>query len=179
MRTTVRMVANTICELDVAKDTAPGGIPSIVLFFVVYCPKYVFSIVFSLLLLSCTTNACLNHVFHLESNFPPLYLLKIMKKDLTLVTIVPSALSYVNDRIIKYLEGTRLFSHLQYGFRASRSTAYLLTVESKSIYNSLDVGGETMVFTLDISKFFDKVWHGGLLHKMKAYCVWGLYSFHH
>ena len=76
----------------------------------------------------------------------------------------------------KYLEGTELFSDLQYGFRAFRSTAHLLTVLSERIYNSLDVGGETRAIALDISKAFDNVWHAGLLHKLKAY---GLYSFHH
>mgnify|MGYP003323128865 FL=1 len=42
---------------------------------------------------------------------------------------------------------------------------------SEYIYNSLDAGGETRAIALDISKAFDKVWHAGLLHKLKAYGV--------
>ena len=34
-------------------------------------------------------------------------------------------------------------------------------------------GGETRAIALDISKAFDKVWHAGLLHKLKAYGVRG------
>ena len=37
----------------------------------------------------------------------------------------------------------------------------------------LDVGGETRVIALDISKVFDKVLHAGLLHKLKAHGVRG------
>ena len=81
--------------------------------------------------------------------------------------------SFVNNRINKYLESTGLFSDLQYGFRAFRSTADLLTVLSKHIYNSLEVGGETRAIALDILKAFDKVWRAGLLHKLKAYSVRG------
>ena len=44
---------------------------------------------------------------------------------------------------------------------------------SERIYNSLDAGGETRAIALDISKAFDKVWHAGLLHKLKGYGVVG------
>ena len=50
--------------------------------------------------------------------------------------------SFINDRQNKHLNGTGLFSDLQYGFSAFRSTADLLTILSERIYNSLDVGGE-------------------------------------
>ena len=44
---------------------------------------------------------------------------------------------------------------------------------SERIYNSLDVGAETMAVASEISKAFDTVWHAGLLHKLKAYGVIG------
>ena len=81
--------------------------------------------------------------------------------------------SFVNNRISKHLEGTGLFSDLQHGIRAFRSTADILTVLSERNYNSLDVGGETRVIALHISKVFDKVLHAGLLHKLKAHGVRG------
>ena len=65
--------------------------------------------------------------------------------------------SFINDSLTKHLNITGLFSDLQYGFRAFRSTADILTVLSERIYNSLDVGGETRAIALDISKAFDKV----------------------
>ena len=57
-----------------------------------------------------------------------------------------------------------LFSDLQCGFRAFRSTADILTVLSERRW---------MDIALDISNAFDKVWHAGLLHKLKAYGVVG------
>ena len=37
----------------------------------------------------------------------------------------------------------------------------------------LDAGGETNAIALDITNAFDKVWHTGLLHKLKSYGVVG------
>ena len=81
--------------------------------------------------------------------------------------------SFFNDSLTKHLDITGLFSDLQYGCRAFRSIADILTVLSERIYNSLDAGGETRAIALDISKAFDKVYHSGLLHKLKSYDVVG------
>ena len=35
------------------------------------------------------------------------------------------------------------------------------------------MSGATRVVALDISKAFDKVWHAGLLHKLKSYGISG------
>ena len=53
------------------------------------------------------------------------------------------------------------------------NTADILTVFSERIYNLLDAGREMRAIALDISKAFNKVWHAGLLHKLKAYGVVG------
>ena len=61
------------------------------------------------------------------------------------------------------------FSDLQYGFRSCRSTADLLTVVSDRIDGAFNRSGATRAVPLDISKVFDRVWHAGLLHKLKSY----------
>ena len=63
------------------------------------------------------------------------------------------------------------FFDFQYGFRSSRSTADLLTVVSDRIARASDRSGATRAVTLDISKVFDRVWHAGLLHKLKSYRI--------
>ena len=61
----------------------------------------------------------------------------------------------------------------QYGFRSSRSTADLLTVVPDRISRDLIRSGATRAVVLDISKAFDRVWHAGLLHKLKSYGISG------
>ena len=66
-----------------------------------------------------------------------------------------------------------LFSDFQYGFRSSRSTADLLTVVSDRIARAFNKSGVTRAVALDISKAFDRVWHAGLLHKLKSHRISG------
>ena len=65
------------------------------------------------------------------------------------------------------------FSDFQYGFRSSRSTADLLTVVSDRIARAFNKSGATRALALDISKAFDRLWHAGLLHKLRSYGISG------
>ena len=64
-----------------------------------------------------------------------------------------------------------LFSHFQYGFRSSRSTADLLTFKSNRIARAFSRSVAARAVALDTSKAFDRVWHTGLLHKFKSYGI--------
>ena len=79
----------------------------------------------------------------------------------------------VNNRIVDNLEKCGLFSDFQYGFRSSRSTADLRTVVSDRIARAFNRSGATRAVALDISKAFDRVWHAGLLNKLKSYGISG------
>ena len=63
------------------------------------------------------------------------------------------------------------FSHFQYGFRSSQSTADLLTVASDWTDRDFNRSGATHPVALDISKAFDRVSHAGLLQKLKSYGI--------
>ena len=65
------------------------------------------------------------------------------------------------------------FSDFHYGFRSSRSTADLLIVVSDKIARACNTPGATQAIALARSKAFDKVWHAGLLHKLKSYGISG------
>ena len=82
-------------------------------------------------------------------------------------TSIPLVLNTLNI-CIHY---TYIFSDFQYGFRSSRSTADLLTVVSDRIARAFNRSGATRAVALDISKAFDRVWHAGLLHKLKSYGI--------
>ena len=79
----------------------------------------------------------------------------------------------VNNRIVDHLEKCGLFSDFQYRFRSSRSTADLLTVLSDRIARAFNRSGATRAVARDMSKAFDRVWHTGLLHKLKSYGISG------
>ena len=80
----------------------------------------------------------------------------------------------VNNRIVDHLEKCSLFSDFQYGFRSSRwSTTDLLTVVFNRIARVFNRSGSTRAVALDISKAFNRIWHAGLLHKLRSYVISG------
>ena len=97
-------------------------------------------------------------------NYGPVSLLSVVSKVFE---------KLVNNRIVDHLEKCGLFSDFQYGFRSSGSTADLLTVVSDRIPRAFNWSGATRAVSLDISKSFDRVWHAGLLHKLKSYGISG------
>ena len=62
-----------------------------------------------------------------------------------------------------------------------QSTADLLTVVSDRNVWAFNRCGTTQAAAIDISKAFDRVWHAGLLHKLRSYGIsgqiFGLISF--
>ena len=97
-------------------------------------------------------------------NYHPVSLLSVVSKVFE---------KLVNNRIVDHLEKCDLFSDFQYGFRPSGSTADLFTVVSDRIARAFDGYGATRAVALDIFMAFDRVWHAGLLHKLKSYAISG------
>ena len=97
-------------------------------------------------------------------NYCPVSLLSVVSKVFE---------KLVNNRIVDDLEKCGLFSDFLYGFRSSRLPADLLTVVSDRIARAFNRSGATRAVALDISNAFDRVWHAGLLHKLKSYGISG------
>ena len=56
----------------------------------------------------------------------------------------------------------------QSGFVGGNSTVIKLLFLSNELSKALDEGKEIRVVFCDISKAFDRVWHGGLIHKLRS-----------
>ena len=74
----------------------------------------------------------------------------------------------VINRLVDRPEKCGLFSCIQYGFRSSGSTGDLLTVVSDRIARDVNRSRDTLTAALDIFQAFDRIWHAGLLHKLKV-----------
>ena len=77
----------------------------------------------------------------------------------------------VNNRIVDQLAKSGLFSDCQYSFKSSRSTSDLFTVVPYRTARAFNRSGATRAVALDISKTLDRVWHAGLLYKLKSYGI--------
>ena len=142
---TPKMVEKVITNLDSSKASGPDCIPVVVLKNCEPELSYILAKLF---------NNCLK-----ESCFP----------DCWKISLVVPVFKNVGER-----STAKNYSDFQYGFRSSRSTADLLTVVSDRIARAFNRSGATRAVALDISKAFDRVWHAGLLQKLKSYGNSGL-----
>ena len=69
--------------------------------------------------------------------------------------------------MLKYFLDNNLISPKQSGFRPGDSCINQLLSITHDIFTSFDNGLEVRGVFLDISKGFDKVWHNGLIYKLK------------
>ena len=79
----------------------------------------------------------------------------------------------VHKHLSQYLNDHSIITPFQSGFQAGGSTVNQLLYHCNEISNALDNNKELRIFFLDISKAFDRVWHKGLLCKLKSIGVSG------
>ena len=92
-------------------------------------------------------------------NYRPVSLLPVLSKVLE---------SIVAARVTEHLDKHRLLCTRQYGFRPGRSAADLHLLLTSEWSAALDAEKATAVVALDIEGAFDRVWHAGLLAKLRG-----------
>ena len=92
------------------------------------------------------------------SNYRPISLLPILAKKFEKI---------IFEKLYKYLEVNNLITKNQSGFRPGDSCTNQLLSLVHEIHDSFDCGLEVRSVYLDMSKAFDKVWHEGLIFKLK------------
>jgi hypothetical protein len=91
------------------------------------------------------------------------------------ISLLPG-LSKLIERIVykqlyEYCSENNYLNHINSGYK-KMTTCQLLHIVN-NIYTSIDTGDGVCVVFHDVSKAFDRVWHEGLLHKLKHICVSG------
>ena len=172
---TPKMVRKVVMNLDLPKASGPNCIPVVVLKNSEPDLSYILAELFN----KCLKESSFPHCWKVSSvlpvfknvgerssakNYHPVSLLSVVSKVFE---------KLVNNKIVDHLEKCGLFSDFQYGFRSSPSTADLLTVVSDRIARAFNRSEATPAVALDISKASDRVWHAGLLHKLKSYGISG------
>ena len=72
------------------------------------------------------------------------------------------------DHLYTFLSENKLLSKHQSGFRPGDPTINQLLSITTEIYHAFETLDETRAVFLDISKAFDKVWHEGLIFKLRC-----------
>ena len=101
---------------------------------------------------------------NLVKNYRPISLLPVCGKIFERI---------IFNSIFNYLSTNNLLSPHQSGFRPNDSCSNQLLYITHEIISSLDKNCEVRGIFLDMSKAFDKVWHQGLIFKLKTIGISG------
>ena len=104
----------------------------------------------------------------LINNYRPILLLPICAKVFEKI---------IFNRLFKFLDANKLLNKKQSGFRPDDSCAHQLLSIIHEIYKAFDANPSLEVrgFFLEIYKAFNRVWHEGLVYKLKCFGVCGKY----
>jgi hypothetical protein len=75
--------------------------------------------------------------------------------------------------LYNYVTRNKILSDHQSGFRTKDSTINQLLIIYNTIIKNLDLGKYVRFIFCDISKAFDRVWHSGLIFKLRRYGICG------
>ena len=80
---------------------------------------------------------------------------------------------FVFKHLFNHLRDYNILTSFQSGFIPGDSTTNQLTFLYNTFCQALDAGKEIRAVFCDISKAFDRVWHAGLLHKLRSIGISG------
>lgn len=73
----------------------------------------------------------------------------------------------IHDRLVKQIEDKNIIPNFQFGFRRKHATTHQLIRITEDIIENFNRSTQTAAIYMDIEKAFDRVWHDGLIHKLR------------
>ena len=101
----------------------------------------------------------------LPKSYRPISFLPILSKIMETLLLI---------RLCPVITCRKLMPDHQFSFRKYHSTNEQVNREYSIAQKALEDGNFCTAVFLDISQAFDKVWHHGLLHKLKHFLPYGL-----
>ena len=92
-----------------------------------------------------------------STNYRPISLLEVPGKLFEKI---------INDRLLQHWTLNGFLNSQQFGFRPKRGTLHAIALATEKISMNLSTKSRTTIVLRDVSKAFDKVWHGGLRYKI-------------
>ena len=80
----------------------------------------------------------------------------------------------IYDKLYTFLISNNLLTDKNSGFRSGDGTLYQLLAMSHELHEALDNGHDMRIVFMNMSKAFDKVWHKGVIFKLKRKEIDGL-----
>jgi len=99
-----------------------------------------------------------------NSNYRPIAVLSCMSRILEKIMC---------RSLYEYCVSHELLIRANLGYKRNDSTVNQLRAINHNIYKSLDSGKDVCAIFLDVSKAFDKIWHEGLLFKLRKFGITG------
>jgi retron-type reverse transcriptase len=96
---------------------------------------------------------------------------KINYRPISLASLSKVIEKVVFMRFYNFLLDIGFLNPMRSGYRPGVSTVNQILYLTHKIYEAFELGKEVRVMFLDISKAFDRVWHKGLLYKLKLISV--------
>ena len=166
---TVQETLNALNKLDTNKSCGPDLLPSKIIKFVAIIIAEPLTKLFNKSLQlgiypTSWKNANVHPIFKKKgspsdpTNYRPISLLPCLSKVFERI---------VFHHIYSHLTDNELLTERQSGYRPYHSTELQLTYLAHTLHEALDTGQDFTAVYLDISKYFDKIWHEGLLQKCK------------
>ena len=96
-----------------------------------------------------------------------------LSTDLCYQLLWKNSWKIIFKNLYNYVTRNRILSDHQSGFRTKDSTINQLLIIYNTIIKNLDLGKDVRFIFCDISKAFDRVWHSGLIFKLRKYGICG------